>query len=241
MVIGTAEKTGQATDKVQEEIKTPPASGTGLDKEKGGAETKPGKTYKQFEVDAFLGKAGQRIQAKLDAVIAERDVFKSQIETLTAEITEAKESITSLTKDTEAMSEDNPDKHELVKRRKEWEKELSILKIERAGIADSKAEIAKWKRDQLVYTVADEFITVSGEKVDFDTFMTAADKFKLSDREGLEILAETIGFKLKSETLVEPPETKAEPIIPFSGGNEGGGQVTEQDILKARYPSMFPK
>ncbi len=219
MVAGTAEITNQATGKEQG-VKTP-VTGAGLDGEKGRAETKPERTLKQSEVDALLGKAGQRIQAKLETVTAERDTLKSQVGGLTAEITEAKESIEALTKDIEAMSENDPDKQALVKRRKEQEAELKTLKTERAEIAGDRSEIATWKRDQLVYTVADEFVTATGADIDKDSFKNAADKLKLGGREELETLAETMGLKPKGE-VEQSPEDKTQPLITYSGKTSGG-------------------
>ena len=220
MVVGTAEKTLQDTGKVQE---VAPAPGTGLGEPKGGAETKPERIYRQSEVDALLGRAGTRIQAKLDVVTAERDTLKAQSETLTAEITEARESVASLTKDIEALSEDDPDKHALLKLRKDKEAELRTLKTERAELSESRKEITQWKRDQLVYTVADEFTTANNTSVDLDSFKVAADKLKLSGREELETLAETMGFKPKSEITEEPPKEPALPMKVLSGVTSGGG------------------
>jgi len=219
MVTGTTDT--QDTGKVEAE--TPPVPSAGL--EKGGAKTEPEKTYRQSEVDALLGKAGQRVQAKLLTVTTERDTLKSQVETLTADITEAKESITSLTKDIEAMSENDPDKFALVKRRKEWETELASLKVEKAKIGESQKEVTQWKRDQLVYSVADEFVMATGEKVDFDSFKKATDKFRLNEREELEAFAETLGYKPKSEISgesLEPPT-----ILPYSGKTDGGQENSD--------------
>lgn len=223
MTLGTAVKTGQATGKEQVKPNDLTAPGAGLGGEKGGAETKAARTYQQSEVDALLGKAGQRVQANLDTVTTERDALKSQVGTLTAEITEAKESITALTKDIDAMSEEDPGKQALVNRRKEWEKELQTLKTERVQIATDRTEIVVWKRDQLVYTVADEFVTATGEEVDKDSFKNSADKFKLSSREGLEALADDKGFKRKSEILDEPPKAGTPPLVVSSGKTAGGG------------------
>jgi len=47
--------------------------------------------------------------------------------------------------------------------------------------------------------VADEYVTATGEKVDFDSFKNSADKLKLKERDELETLAETIGLRLKQE------------------------------------------
>jgi len=222
METGTAVKSNQATNEAQ----VKPAPDKGLEAKEGGAEQKPEKTYRQSEVDALLGKAGQKLKADNESLTTERNTYKSQIESLTSEITEAKESIASLTKDIETMSADDPDKHALLKLRKEREAELKTLKAEKAEIEPVKAEMAKWKRDQLVYSVADEFVMTDGKSVDFDSFMASADKFKLKDREELEALAEEKGFKKKSEI---PPEV---PVKPYSGVTDGGGTKTDSQIIR---------
>jgi len=218
MVTSTVVEPGQATDKAQVETKDLTAPGAGLDAGKEGAETKPEKLYRQSEVDALLGRAGQRLQVKLEAVIAERDQFKTQVETLTSEITEAKEAIVSLNTEIEAMSESDPDKSMLVKLRKQKESELRDLKTERAKVEESVKKVTQWERDQLVYRVADEYVTASGEKVNLDAFKTAADKFKLSGEEELEDLAETMGLSRKTETK----ESDTPPLTLYSGKTSGG-------------------
>ena len=233
MVTSTADKTKKDASQVKVEPKDLTAPGKGLSGKEGGAETIPEKIYRQSEVDAQLARAGQRIQAKLDAVTAERDTFRTQAETLTAEITEAKESIASLTQEIEAMSMDDPEKLGLVKLRRAKETELKALKLERAEVADSKAEIVQWKRDQLVFGVADEFTTADGGNVDMDAFKARADRFNLSEREELEALAETMGLKLKTE---EPQEPEAPPPKPYSGRTDGGsdnlGSLTPVERVK---------
>mgnify|MGYP001611724905 FL=1 len=73
--------------------------------------------------------------------------------------------------------------------------------------------------------MADEFSATDGKDVDFDSFMAAADKFKLSEREGLVALAETMGFKPKDEV---PEKPEAPPIKPYSGLTDGG----QRDLSK---------
>lgn len=240
MGTGTAEKTSQDAGQMQEKPKDLAAPGAGLDSGKvGGAETKlPEKTYRQSEVDAQLAKVGQRMQVKLEAVVAERDSYKSQVETLQKQISESKQSIASLTEDIDAMSKDDPDKIALVKRRRELESELSNLKLEKAELATSRNEVMQWKRDQLVYSVADEFVTATGESVDFDFFKNAADKFKLSGREELETLAETMGLKPKGE-VEKPEEPKIPPPKGYSGVTAGGAidlnSLTPKEKIRMGY------
>ncbi len=91
-MLGTANGTAQATDKTLVEPKdSKVAAGAGLDGKEGGAEARQERVYKQSEVDALLGKAGTKVQAKLEAVTSERNTYKSQLDTLTAERAEAKE------------------------------------------------------------------------------------------------------------------------------------------------------
>ena len=235
MVTGTAEPTKAATG----EAGAQPTPSTGLNGDRGGAKAPEERIYRQSEVDALLGKAGQRIQAKLDTVTTERDTLKSQLDSVTAEITEAKESIASLTKDIEAMSEDDPDKHAVVKLRRDKETELKALKKERTELDGPRKEIAQWKRDQLVYTVADEYASPTGDKIDMDSFKKAADRLKLSDRDELEALAEEKGYKRKDE-LAPAQEASPPPLKPLSTPSDGGTpEKSEEDRLKARYPSMY--
>ena len=232
-MVGTATTQTQATGRT--EVKAPVSAGLG--KKTGGVETTPERTYRQADVDALLGKAGQKVQAKLDEVTKERDTFKGQLDTLTEEITEARESLTTLNKEIEAMSEDDPSRKALVSLRREREAELKAAKALRVAAEADVNEHKQWKRDQLVYTVADEYVTSGGDAVDLETFKRAADRFKIKDREELEGLAETLGFSPKEGTLASlvTPSVK-----PYSGKTDGGkAERTEEDRLKERYPTMY--
>ena len=223
MATGTLEETKQDAGKVEDEPKDSTIPGAGLDGGEKGAEAKQERMYPQSELDAKLARAGQKLQTKLEAVTAERDTLKAERETLTNEITEARESITSLTEDIERMSEDDPDKDKVVKLRKEKESELKALKKERADLEEPRKKIAQWERDQLVYSVAADFVTADGKSVDMDAFKSRADRFNLKERDDLEDLAETMGFKPKSDA--DPPEKKDEtPILSFSGKTQGGAE-----------------
>ena len=237
---GTAEKTNQANEQKIEE-KSPEAT-QGLDEKKGGVETQQERTYSQSEVDALLGRAGQRIQTKLEAVTAERNSFKTQAETLTSQITKANEKVDSLTKDIDAMSEDEPDKHKLVQRRKEWETKLSSLETRETELENDRKEVSQWKRDQLVYNVADEYKTATGENIDMDSFKKSADRFKLSESEDLEAFAESLGYKRKDE-IPQKDETPPPPK-PFAAKTAGGsdrlGDLPPSERVKA-VEAKIPK
>ena len=250
---GTKGKQGGQTDMVtvtdntaikdtgKEQAAKPPVSGAGLDGEKGRAETKEEKVYRQSEVDALLGKAGQRIQVKLAAVVTERDTLKSQFEATLTELNEVKESLESVNKDIEALSSDDPEKTILIKRRKELEVELRRVKAEGVSIAEDKNALDTWKRDQEAYTVASEYVTATGTPIDLDSFKNIAEKLKVSGRESLEDLAATLGYKPKDETTTE--EAEEPPIKPISGktlGGVSGSDRSSREKIRSGFDALHP-
>ena len=188
---------------------------------------KEAKLYPQSEVDAIVAQAtsqaGRKIKVELETVTAERDSLKSQLGTVTAEITEIKQTIEDLNKEIEELSKDDPDKIELVKLRKEARAKLATLTAKENTFTERETRVQKSERDQLVYSIASEFVTASGEMTpdDYNRFMEAADKFKLNDQESLTALAVTMGLKPKTEQSSD--DNVPEPSAPDSGKNLGGG------------------
>ena len=221
MVVSTLEKPVLATGETQDKPKDLSASGAGLEGKKESTEAKPERTYTESEYKRAVGTAGQKLKADLDAVTAERDTLRGQLATITEEITEAKASIEDLTKQIDVEAGEDPERKGLIKLRKDKEAELKALKVERAAVAETAKENIKFKRDQLVYAVADEYGT------DYDRFMANADRLKANDRESLVAVAETMGLKLKVEV-----ESEIEPHIPASGKTSGGG--IDLDALSPR-------
>lgn len=207
-------------------------------------ETYTKKEYLKGISDA-LAEQGRKHKAELDPIVKERDTIKAQLQTNTSELEDNKAEIEKLQAKIDALASDDPEKFNAVKELKEAREERKQLKTKEkelegkeSELAESKNELAIWKRDQLVYQVADEFITSDGKDIDFDSFKGNADKFKLNEREGLIALAETMGLKLKTEI----PKTEVPPLKSYFGITEGGkGELTEQEKLDARYPTMKKK
>lgn len=204
---------------------------------KAGSTSRLAKTYTEEQrrqaVSDALADAGRRHETEIKRLTSERDSF-SQI---AAELAEAKANIDSLTTEIDELSKDDPDKTDLVKLRKEAKAKLATLTAQDTALKDREAKVQKFERDRLIAEIADSYTTANGEDADPDSLLKAADKFKISDRAGLESLAEEKGWKLKTTT----EEESSEPSAPDNGKSSGGGEITEEDKLKKRYPSMYPK
>ena len=235
MVTGTTEKPTQDTNQALDGLKNPPAPDVGLGGKEGS--TKPERSYTQSEVDALLGKSGQKIKSELETITTERNTFKAQLDAVSAEMATAKESLDSLTKDVDVLSAENPDGKETIRLRRAAEAKIKEYEGKEAKLIEREKPVLKSERDQLVYSVADEFVVASGETLavdDYNRFMANADKFKLDDREGLVALAETMGLKPNMKT-----ESKIESFIPDSGKTAGGGinlnTLTKKELGKLAY------
>ncbi len=233
MVSGTDNQTDQAN--LNAKANQPGQDGGADGKGIGADETK---LYSQSELDARLGNVGQRLQRKLEDVTKERDTYKTEATKLEGEIKGARSNISTLTTEIESLSASDPDKKALVALRKDYETLLTDLNKEKTDLEPAREEVKKHKRDQIVYQVADDYVTVTGEPVDKNAFMEKADKFSLNDRDSLENLAETMGLKLKDDTT---PADKTKPVKVYSGIQGGGGETSEEARLEARYPTMNKK
>ncbi len=242
-MIGIADRTKQPDEKVQGETPVPE---TRTVRNEEHTDTETPKMYSQGEVDALLGKAGGRIKAERDTVITERDAArrerdeaKKQVESLNTELSDTKTSIESLKKDMEVMAQDDPDRSAIRDLILQKEKDLRSLKDEKAALDGPRKEYEQWKRDQLGYSVADEFANPDGSDVDFDAFMAAANRLKANDGDSLTAVAETMGLKLKDETTPESEKPKPKAPKPYSGKSEGGSpyfteeQVADYDFWEA--------
>lgn len=223
MVTGIANKTNQPDVKTQGETHAADTRATGAE-----GHTEAPEMLSRKEVDALLGKAGGKIKAERDAAIAERDSARAErdqakksLDSLNGELAEAKTSVETLQNELEEMAKDDPDRTKVAKLIRERQAEVKSLKDEKAKLDGSRKEYEQWQRDQLVYTVADEFTTADGSDVDFDTFMAAANRLKASDRDGLVAVAETMGLKVKTDEETEAETTPKAPK-PYSGKSEGG-------------------
>jgi len=184
-------------------------------------------TYTKIEVDKMVSDAAMVIGREKKLVEFERDQLKTQIKSFENKVTDHQEELASLEKRIAELASNDPELNNLEKRAKEVREQerqakakLHDAEAKEAEIAEAKNEIATWKRDQLIYSVADDFVTVDGSNVGFDSFKARADLFNISEKEALVALAETMGFKPKTEG---EPETKSPSTgRPYSGVTSGG-------------------
>ncbi len=220
----------QDTSKVGDELK-----GVALENKKATQTQKPVKTYTQQDVDTITANVGRQISAELQTVTTERDTLKGQLDKVNTEITATQTNIEDLNKQIEELSQDDPDKTDLVKLRKEAKLKLASLTARELMLTERETKVQKFERDQLVFDVAENYVTASGEDADADSLRTAAERWKVTDRAGLEALAEEKGWKLKSATTPNEPE----PSAPDSGRNSGGGidlnTRTPKELLNMAY------
>ncbi len=212
--MGDEPNASQDTEQVTDEAKVKASEGT-----KETQTQKPAKTYTQEEVDKITANVGRQVRAELQTVTQERDALKNQIAQKETEIASVKEQIESLTAEIDDLSKDDLDKTELVKLRREAKAKLATQIAQDTELRKREVAVQKFERDRLIFEIATTYTTASGEDADPDALVKAADKFKVSDRAGLESLAEEKGWKLKTNT--EPATT--EPSAPDSGRSSGGG------------------
>jgi DNA gyrase/topoisomerase IV subunit A len=220
--------------------KTPEPEGkTPVDQNKVSPEDEP--KYSEKQTQSLVNAAKSEMGRTLKEVEKERDSLKTKLETKENELSVIGTEIEDLQKKLDDMSSDDPARFDVVKElkaareeRKQLRTEKATLKTEKDTLEEDKKEVAKWKRDQLVFTVADEYVTADGEAVDFNSFMTAADKFELSSRETLTALAETLGFKLKTQPGTEQPKAPK----PYSGKTDGGFSESLEELMKVKTKNL---
>ena len=232
METGIADKSKQPDGKEQGATPVPEKRVAGNE---GNTEETP--KYTQKEVDALLGKSGQKMKAQLELVIKERDDFRSkhesvakthdelnsQIETAQGEIQTLKDTLDSL------ETADATKVRQLIR---DWERKLGSLTDREKNLTPREERVNTFERTELIYAVADEYGLEEPEAK--DRFKSAADRLKINDRDGLSTLAETMNLKAKEE----PDEPKPKAPIPYSGKTDGGntGIFTVKEIQ-----AMSPK
>lgn len=208
----------------------------GTTSQEGGETTQTHKTYSQQEVDVISAAVGKKLKEQLVQMTTERDTLKTQAEATSAEVAQTKADIEALNEEIGELSKDDPDKIELVKLRNTARARLKAIEAKESELSVRETVIQKLERDQLVYQVADEFVTGSGKDVDFDSFMAAANRFKVNDREGLVALAEEKGFKPKPEEDNTPPD---------SGKNKGGdtdlSHLSGEELLRVGFKKSLSR
>ena len=227
-----------------DEIKKPKGDAVtqdSLKKKESNLQTTP-RNYTEAEhlkgIEDAIAQYGDKIKReRIDPITTERDSLKSQVSNNTTDLADNKTEIEKLRARVSDLTSEDPEKFKAVTKLNEAEDERTRLKgVERelatreVSLAESKNEMVAWKRDQLVYTVADEYVTADGKDVSPDSFKLAADKFNLSDKEALVSLAETMGLKPKIALPVSAPLTPYKVVT--DGGSDNIAGMSPKDRVK---------
>lgn len=200
---------------------------------KGTSKTK-GKLYTDAQIHQIKTTAGGEAGRLRQAAERERDSLKEQLQstsdrlnTLESERTESRL----------AEAQDNPEAARLLLReealkRRTLQVEETLKDITRRE-GQVKADRTKVDEDRAVIDVA-YVATKHGLAVE------RLEKYSHLDHETLEKVAEDIAAGKAPSPLGEGAEDE-EPIVPDTGETTGGGQLTEQQRLDQRYPTMKTK
>ena len=210
-----------------------------------------------------IAQYGDRIKKeKIDPIAKERDDFKSQVSQFKSQVEEAaitlKETesrISDLESDLETATEGNVDFAEIQKIKKELrterekarqearaEKEANAelkktLEAEREQWAETVAEAQAAKFEVDVFEVSEEYVNSAGEQIDDEGRKRLKDACEKANTKELKDIEWYAGLLWTKKGKDKTPVLEAD-----SGVSSGGkGEVTEEQRLKGRYPSMFKK
>ena len=210
-------------------------------KEKVSSTEEEPRLYTQKQLDDLVHMAKSEAGRDRKALEVERDQFKSKAEKLETQITDIQTERDKLQSDLEEMSADDPKKFDIIKRDRELREQQRINQAK----ADELAETEK---------ASAEKIRIASETMLEINIWEIAAEYKSSDPVKLKDLCSTFGatseeqIRKVADTMWEKenpaPKTEAEKqeaLKLVSGKTSGGGEPTEEDRLKSRYPSMYGK
>lgn len=177
------------------------------------------KAMKKASEDA-VAKYGDRIKREtLDPITKERDTFKTERDSLKVQFEAVKSEMSEVTKEIADLKEtletlDSEDAGRVKQIIREKQRELTDLKAQKEALAEPAKEVAKWKRDQLITSVADEYGLKTQEQL--KAFREAADDLNRNTREELLAMARHLKLSVKEEVKEE-----VQPHVPFSSKNSG--------------------
>jgi len=203
-------------------------------------------------IEDAIAQYGDRIKKeKIDPIAKERDSFKTQVEqfksqaeeaTITLKETESR--ISDLESDLEVATEGNADFAEIQKIKKDLRAERERARQEARTEKEANAELKKTleaEREEWAGTVAE----AQAAKFEVDVF-EIAEEYEGGDSERLKALCEKAGQKKREDIQAIADLIWTKKGIPTLVGDSavssgGKGEITEEQRLKGRYPSMFKK
>ena len=191
------------------------------------------KTLSISEATGLVNNARMDAGRAQKAAEVERDGFKTQSETATAQVEELNESIKTLESKIDDLTSEDPKRFDAIKELREARAERLRLKTDRLAFDTEKqtnAEVVKSANDTLREISIWE-VSATHEGSDAVKLKEMCDLSGATSDEQITKVADTLWPK----KVTEPASAE---LKPFTGRTEGGGEATEEQRLKERYPKM---
>ena len=200
------------------------------------------KIYSQKQLDDLTHMQNSEAGRQRKAIEDERDQFKTKSESLETDVSDIQAERDKLQNDINELSSDDPKKFDLIKRDKELRDAQRTLKKATDDLASNEkanAERVKVANDTLleisIWEIATEYQT--GDPVKLKNLCST---FGATSEEQIRQVADTLWVKETKPAKEGTPEGKTKLVLD-TGKSRGGGLLTEEDRLAARYPTMAKK
>ena len=213
------------------------------------------KAYTKEDVDKAItdavreatGKQGQVHKLEKDKLMTQVADLRKANADLTGTTEDNKTTISALEASIEELSKEDPEKKNLVRLtnkliadQKNAQAERRQNVVEKKTIEDTKADLAKTRRSNLITATAAKYKNAEGKPVSPEDLAVLCDTFEIGDDEEKIALAAGTKWNL-AETTDNPQAPAPAPKVPYDKSTSGGGgsELTEDERLAARYPTMY--
>jgi len=235
----------QAVVASSEEVRTPDDASKVSPKEKEQVEKEP-KLFTQKDLEAAVHTAKSTFGRDIKEIEDERDELKHRLEQVETDVLEIQEERDKLQADLEDMSSDDPKKFDLIKRDRELREAQRLLKKSTDDLATevkTNEERVKAANETLleisIWDISTEY--KGGNPITLKNLCTT---LGVTDEAKLREVAESLWEKAEAAPT-EKPEGKEvvvkEKLILDPGDTHGSNQLTDQERLDQRYPTMKGK
>lgn len=187
-------------------------------------------TYTKVEIEKAVQYALMKAGRDWKGLETERDTLKAQILEKVTELEDIQAERESLTKQVDDLASGDPDRFDLIKkgrelreRERKYEADLKALEADKQKHGERLTQAEEMEREGTILEVAFDY-----EGADPIKLSELCEYFKASTEEQIRKVADTLWAK-KGGTP---------PITIDSGITSGGGELSEKERLKRRYPKM---
>jgi len=179
----------------------------------------PPKLYTQVEADALVHAAKSEAGRVAKEIEGERNSLKVQMLSKDNELEDTKADLKNVQKQIDELTSGDPAKFDLVTKERELKAQERQLKAEKLQIEQERESLIpalETKREIEIWDVASAF-----EDGDPVRLKALADTFEAKSKEKYQVIAESLGWKLKDGK----PPADPEPMKPYPGHTEGGAHL----------------